>query len=73
MNRQWSWTPHGEQKSLAELTRTLDACNAGEGGGGNLLLNVSPDPDGQIPAWQAARLRGLGEHLRGRRDFETLR
>ena len=60
MNRQWSWTPHGEQKPLAELTRTLDACNAGDG---NLLLNVSPDPDGMIPAWQAARLRGLGEHL----------
>ncbi len=29
------------------------------GGGGNLLLNVSPDGQGRLPAWQAERLESL--------------
>jgi len=32
--------------------------------GGNLLLNVSPRPDGTIPEWQQDRLRDIGHWLK---------
>ncbi len=31
--------------------------------GGNLLIGIGPEPDGSIPGWQQAPLRGLGEWL----------
>lgn len=31
--------------------------------GGNLLIGIGPEPDGTIPRWQQAPLRGLGEWL----------
>ena len=32
--------------------------------GGNLLLNVSPKPDGTIPEWQAENLKQIGAWLK---------
>ncbi len=50
----------GEPKSSAELIRTLvDVVSRG----GNLLLNVGPTPDGEIPAPLAKRLREIGAWL----------
>ena len=31
--------------------------------GGNLLIGIGPEPDGSIPSWQQAPLRGLGDWL----------
>jgi alpha-L-fucosidase len=47
-DREWKSTRH----LLTVLTEVA-------GGGGNLLLNVSPDGDGGIPAWQVERLDGI--------------
>lgn len=51
----------GAPKSSAELIQTLvDVVSRG----GNLLLNVGPTPDGEIPAPLAERLRAIGAWLR---------
>jgi alpha-L-fucosidase len=37
-----------------------DTLAAVAGGGGNMLLNISPDADGVVPAWQRERLEAIG-------------
>ena len=59
--QQWSWKPDDRLKTLKECVRTLARC---AGGDGNLLLNVSPMPDGAIEPRQAARLKEIGEWLK---------
>ncbi|OHB77220.1 MAG: hypothetical protein A2W31_00850 [Planctomycetes bacterium RBG_16_64_10] len=62
MNRSWACCPSDRNyKSPRELIRLLASCAAD---GGNLLLNVSPDADGMVPAEQVARLRKIGHWLR---------
>jgi alpha-L-fucosidase len=57
---QWSWKPNDRIKPLKECIQTL-ARTAGVGG--NLLLNISPMPDGRIEQRQIDRLRGMGSWL----------
>lgn len=57
---QWVWKPDDKMKSLKECLHTLVKV---VGGDGNLLLNVSPMPDGRIEPRQAERLREMGEWL----------
>lgn len=57
---QWSWKPNDRMKSAAECIRTL-ASTAGRGG--NLLLNISPMPDGRIERRQLDRLEEIGRWL----------
>ncbi len=57
---QWSWKPNDKLKSLDECLTTLIKT---VGGGGNLLLNVGPMPDGRIETRQAERLREIGQWL----------
>jgi alpha-L-fucosidase len=59
--RQWAWKPDDELKSLEECLFTLLKT---VGGGGNLLLNVGPMPDGRIEPRQADRLMEMGEWLK---------
>ncbi|NOY59371.1 MAG: alpha-L-fucosidase [Calditrichaeota bacterium] len=59
--RQWAWKPNDRMKSLRECIQTLAKT---AGGGGNLLLNVSPMLDGRIEQRQIDRLRGMGEWLK---------
>jgi alpha-L-fucosidase len=58
--RQWAWKPNDEMKSLEECLFTLLKT---VGGGGNLLLNVGPMPDGRIEPRQAERLKEMGVWL----------
>lgn len=58
--RQWAWKPNDEMKSLEECLFTLLKT---VGGGGNLLLNVGPMPDGRIEPRQAERLKEIGDWL----------
>jgi alpha-L-fucosidase len=58
--QQWSWKPNDKLKSLKECIQMLAKT---AGGGGNLLLNISPMPDGRIERRQADRLKGIGEWL----------
>ena len=58
---QWAWGgPTDGVKSFAACLGMLIGC---AGGDGNLLLNVGPMPNGEIPSDQAARLKELGAWL----------
>ena len=58
---QWSWKPNDRIKSLKECIQTLAKT---AGGGGNLLFNVSPMPDGRMEQRQIDRLNGMGAWLK---------
>jgi len=58
--QQWSWKPNDRLKSLKECIQMLAKT---AGGGGNLLLNISPMPDGRIEQRQIGRLKGIGRWL----------
>jgi len=60
LGTQWAWKPDDRIKSLEECLHVL--INA-VGGGGNLLLNTGPMPDGRIEPRQADRLREIGDWL----------
>lgn len=62
MNGSWGYRiTDRNYKSTDELIRYL----AGAAGrGGNLLLNVGPQPDGRLPEEATERLAGIGEWLR---------
>ncbi len=58
---QWAWGgPTDGVKPFAACLAMLIGC---AGGDGNLLLNVGPMPNGEIPSDQAARLKELGAWL----------
>ena len=58
MGTAWQYQPQHEQyKSGPELIRLLIQTRAR---GGNLLLNVGPKPDGELPIEQEERLREIG-------------
>jgi alpha-L-fucosidase len=54
---QWSWKPNDSLKTLKECIQILAKT---AGGGGNLLLNISPMPDGRFEQRQIDRLAGIG-------------
>ncbi len=56
----WHWRPHGRLKSLKEL---IDILVQTVGGGGNLLLNIGPMPDGRMELFQQKRLIEIGQWL----------
>jgi alpha-L-fucosidase len=58
--RQWAWKPNDKMKSLKECIQTLIRTN---GGDGNLLFNVGPQPDGLIEDRQVERLKEMGAWL----------
>jgi alpha-L-fucosidase len=58
MGTEWPYKPvHETYKSPTELVEMLVETRAK---GGNLLLNVGPKPDGELPIEQEERLRHLG-------------
>jgi alpha-L-fucosidase len=57
---QWAWKPNDRMKSLEECIHTLIRTN---GGDGNLLFNIGPQPDGLIEPRQVERLREMGAWL----------
>ena len=57
MGTEWPWKPTNEiYKSGTELIEILIETRAK---GGNLLLNIGPKPDGEIPIEQESRLREI--------------
>ena len=62
MNRTWGYAPYDQNyKPVAELIRLLTSCASQ---GGNFLLNVSPDGNGNIPVQQAESLKAIGKWLK---------
>ena len=57
---QWAWKPDDKMKSIEECIHTLIRTN---GGDGNLLFNVGPQPDGLIEGRQVERLKEMGAWL----------
>jgi alpha-L-fucosidase len=71
MNRSWGNVAADPlRKPVSELVTMLTEVASA---GGNLLLNVSPDGDGAVPAWQLERLDVLGAWVgdHGRAVFDT--
>ncbi|MEZ5366968.1 MAG: alpha-L-fucosidase [Bryobacterales bacterium] len=66
MGVQWQYRPTNDTlKSGTELIETLVETRAK---GGNLLLNIAPHPDGDIPKEQADRLREIALWMMVNRD-----
>ena len=62
MNKSWGYTVRDTNyKSLEYLIRYL-VSTAGKGA--NLLLNIGPQPNGELPAAALERLKGMGEWMR---------
>ncbi|HUT34695.1 MAG TPA: alpha-L-fucosidase [Planctomycetota bacterium] len=60
MGDQWSFKPNDKYKSARRLIHLLvDIVSKG----GNFLMNVGPQPDGELPAEAVKRLREMGEWL----------
>ena len=57
---QWSWKPNDRVKSAKECIQMLAKT---AGGGGNLLLNISPMMDGRLEQRQIDRLQAMGQWL----------
>lgn len=61
MNRTWGYARYDRNyKSVNELLRLLGSCASQ---GGNFLLNVAPDADGQIDIESIERLRSIGSWM----------
>ena len=61
MGDQWSFKPNDNYKSTRQLIHLLvDVV----GKGGNFLLNVGPQPDGQLPPVAVQRLNEIGQWMR---------
>ena len=60
MGESWSYSPRDQYKSTRELIHLLVDIVAK---GGNLLLNVGPDADGNLPAEALKRMEEMGHWL----------
>jgi len=61
MGDQWSFKPDDKYKSTHRLIHLLVDI---VGKGGNFLLNVGPQPDGQLPAAALSRLEEIGDWMK---------
>jgi alpha-L-fucosidase len=66
----WGYSPNAKPRPLSELVVLLTNTASRDG---NLLLNVGPDPKGNVPSDQVARLLEMGEWLEtfGSSIYET--
>lgn len=70
IGKQWAWKPNDKLKSFEESIQTLIKT---VGGGGNLLYNIGPMPDGRIEQRQKEILLKMGDWLKkyGESIYET--
>jgi alpha-L-fucosidase len=68
--RFWGWTPGERWRGADQLLDSLCDCAQK---GGNLLINVGPDPEGRIPAEFRERAGAIGEwlHTHAEAVFQT--
>jgi len=60
MGDQWSYKPNDRYKTTRQLIHLLvDIASKG----GNFIMNVGPQPDGELPAEAVTRMREIGEWL----------
>lgn len=73
MNGMWGYKVADQNyKSVPQLVRLLVECASK---GSNLLLNIGPQPNGQLPAAALERLKGMGQFLKtyGKSIYATRR
>ena len=71
MNGMWGYKVADQNyKPVSQLIQTLAKCAAK---GGNLLLNIGPQPNGELPQIALDRLKGIGQWMKvnGRSIYET--
>lgn len=61
----WFWYP-GSDRDVLSLDALTEIYYLSVGHGCNLLLNIAPDPHGELPVAQLDRLRAFGERIRSR-------
>jgi alpha-L-fucosidase len=61
MGDQWSFKPNDKYKSTHRLIQLLVEI---VGKGGNFLLNVGPQPDGELPAAAVQRMNEMGDWMK---------
>jgi len=64
MSARNQWSYGGPEDGVKPLDSILEMIVGCAGGSGNVLLNVGPTPEGEIPANQAARLKEVGAWMR---------
>ncbi len=57
----WSYEPQERVLPIEKIIKLMIDCFVR---GGNVLLNVAPNPDGEIPASQVERLKQIGAFMR---------
>lgn len=57
----WSYDPQERVMPLEDIIKIMIDCFVR---GGNVLLNVAPDPDGEIPAGQVERMKQIGAFMK---------
>jgi alpha-L-fucosidase len=62
-NGSWGYMPYAPPQDWLTARRVLDMVRQVTGGGGNLLLNVGPAPDGSVPPEAVERLLPVGRWL----------
>ncbi len=61
MANSWSYVPNDRYKTTTQIVQTLAKIVSR---GGNLLLNIGPDPNGKLPDTAMARLKEIGDWMK---------
>jgi alpha-L-fucosidase len=59
-NGSWGWMPYAPAEDWHSTRKVIQMLNQVTAGGGNLLLNIGPEPDGSVPPEATKRLTPVG-------------
>jgi alpha-L-fucosidase len=62
-NGSWGWMPYAPAEDWHSTRKVIQMLNQVTAGGGNLLLNIGPEPDGSVPPEATKRLTPVGRWL----------
>ena len=62
-NGSWGYMPDRARSDWHSARSVVDMLQQVTAGGGNLLLNIGPAPDGSVPRLAEQRLRPVGQWL----------
>jgi alpha-L-fucosidase len=62
-NGSWGYMPYAPPEDWHSSRKVVDMLRQVSAGGGNLLLNIGPAPDGSVPPEATERLRPVGKWL----------
>jgi alpha-L-fucosidase len=62
-NGSWGYMPYAPAEDWHSTRKVIDMLRQVASGGGNLLLNIGPAPDGSVPPEAAERLQPVGKWL----------